>query len=228
VFDDKAPRWEIKDTDYGVMLAAQRTGPDDTLYWRVNQWHMPSFTLIASKPGMPIHFQVRVPADDESQIYFRCVFHPERPLTDRELMDAKTSGVNFPEVLPGFIPAERSDNNYLIDRQLQKTTSYTGIKSIPAQDWAVQEDQGGVIADRTLEHLVSADQAIISMRHRLLKAIDVLQSGAEPTEPAAEGQIRVRPVDVILPATINVWDGAAEYLGARSWSPEPGTPIPAR
>ena len=219
MFQDKAPRWQFKETGYGIMLAAQRTGPSDTLYWRVNQWLMPSFTMIAAKPGTPIHFQVRVPADDEHQIYYRIIWHPERPLTESELYAARESGVNFPEIIPGtFNPHENRENNYLIDRVLQKSgTLFTGIKSIPAQDWAMQEDQGGPITDRSLEHLVSADGAIIQVRQRLLKALRELQEGSEPMEPAAVCEGRVRPIDIELPKDVDVWEGAADYLYAKAW-----------
>jgi phenylpropionate dioxygenase-like ring-hydroxylating dioxygenase large terminal subunit len=228
MYDDKAPRWDIRDTEYGIALAAQRKGPDGAAYWRVNQWHMPAFTMIAAKPGTFIHFQVRVPQDDETQIYYRIIWHPERPLTEQELRDARTSGVNFPEVIPGtFQPAERAENDYLIDRQAQRTRSYTGIKSIPAQDWAVQAWQGGTVADRALEHLVSADTAIISMRQRLLKALQRIEAGEEPVEPATLGRTRVRPVDIMLAKDESVWDGAGGYLAARAWSPEPQAPIVA-
>jgi phenylpropionate dioxygenase-like ring-hydroxylating dioxygenase large terminal subunit len=228
VFDDKAPRWEIRDTDYGVALAAQRNGPDGTNNWRVNQWTMPSFTMIAAKPGTYIHFQVRVPMDDESQIYYRIIWHPERPLTEQEVRDARTSGVNFPEVVPGtFMPAERAENNYLIDREAQRTRSFTGIKSIPAQDWAVQSDQGGPICDRSLEHLVSADSAIISMRQRLLKALQQVEAGAEPSEPSSAGRTHYRPVDIMLPVGESIWETGSKYLEGREWSPVPESPIPA-
>jgi len=219
MFEDKAPRWEFKETGYGIMLAAQRTGPSGTLYWRVNQWLMPSFTMIAAKPGTPIHFQVRVPIDDEHQTYFRIIWHPDRPLTDSELYVAREAGVNFPEIVPGtFEPKERRENNYLIDRALQKSgSSFTGIKSIPAQDWAVQADQGGPIADRSLEHLVSADGAIIQVRQRLLKTLRELQEGIEPAEPVAVSESRVRPIDIVLSQDVDVWDGASDYLSAKVW-----------
>ena len=220
MFQDKAPRWSFKETGYGIMLAAQRTGPADTLYWRVNQWLMPSFTMIAAKPGTPIHFQVRVPVDDEHQIYYRIIWHPERALTESELYAAKESGVNFPEIIPGtFYPRENRENNFLIDRALQKSgTSFTGIKSIPAQDWAMQEDQGGPITNRSMEHLVSADGAIIQVRQRLLKALRELQEGSEPLEPAVVGEDgRVRPFDIELASDVDVWDGAADYLYAKTW-----------
>jgi phenylpropionate dioxygenase-like ring-hydroxylating dioxygenase large terminal subunit len=217
MYVDKTPRWALKETGYGVMLAAQRNGEGDTYYWRVNQWAMPSFTMIAARPGTPIHLQVRVPVDDEHQIYYRIIWHPTRPLTEEELRDARESGVNFPEVLPGFLPKENRANNYLIDRELQRTASFTGIKSVPAQDWAVQEDQGGPILDRSLEHLVSADSAIITVRQRLLRTLRDLQEGIEPSEPATGAGYRVRPVDIILDRRLEVWEGARQYLEAEAW-----------
>jgi hypothetical protein len=68
-----------------------------------------------------------------------------------------------------------------------------------------------------LEHLVSADGAIIQVRERLLKTLRQLQEGIEPLEPAAEGEGRVRPVDVVLASNVDVWEGAADYLAARAW-----------
>ena len=72
----------------------------------------------------------------------------------------------------------------MIDRVAQRVGSYTGIKSVPAQDWAVQEYQGGPILDRSLERLVSADASIIAVRQRILKTVRALQEGTEPDEPA--------------------------------------------
>jgi hypothetical protein len=101
---------------------------------------------------------------------------------------------------------------------LQKTgSSFTGIKSIPAQDWAMQEDQGGPIADRSIEHLVSADGAIIQVRQRLLKTIRQLQEGIEPLEPVVTSESRVRPIDIVLSKDVDVWDGAGDYLSAKAW-----------
>ena len=217
MYMDKTPRWSLKETDYGIMLAAQRNGEGDTYYWRVNQWSMPSFTMIAARAGTPIHFQVRVPVDDEHQVYYRIIWHPTRPLTEDELRDARESGVNFPTVGPGFKPVENRGNDYMIDRLAQRASSYTGIKSIPAQDWAVQEHQGGPILDRSLEHLVSADSAIIAVRQRLLATLRGLQEGTEPAEPATLAAQRVRPIDVVLHRSLEVWEGARDYLEAWAW-----------
>ena len=47
-FEDRAPRWIIKQTDYGVRLAAQRNSGPDHYSWRINQWLFPFATLIAA------------------------------------------------------------------------------------------------------------------------------------------------------------------------------------
>lgn len=218
IFADSAPTWAFKDTDYGIMLGAKRDGTDDKTYWRVNQWLMPSFTMIAARPGTPVHLQIRVPMDDGTSIFYRAIWHPSRPLTDQERHDAEHGGVNFPEMIPGtYLPKENMDNDYLIDRAAQRATSFTGIKSIPAQDWAVQEDMGGPIVDRSIEHLVSADAAIISVRKRLIKAARDLREGTEPAEPQAGERYGVRPIDIMLDGKAEVWDGAREYLEAETW-----------
>jgi phthalate 4,5-dioxygenase oxygenase subunit len=218
MFQDKAPVWDLKDSPYGMMLGAKRQGAEGRVYWRVNQWIMPSITMIAARPGTPIHVQVRVPMDDEHMLYYRVIYHPTRPLTEAELTDAREAGVNFPEIIPGtFLPVENKANDYLIDRDAQRTRSFTGIKSIAAQDWAIQEDQGGPITDRSIEHLVSADSSIIAVRKRLLETVMQLQEGTEPSEPHSGGNYRVRSVDLELNASDSVWEGGKQYLEAKVW-----------
>lgn len=210
---DRAPVWTITDTDYGVMLAARRDAGEDEHYWRVNQWLMPAYTMIASQVGQSLQCNIRVPMDDEHTLYFRLRWHPDRPLTDAEVNEYKHGGVLFPELLPGtFLTKENVSNDYLIDRAAQRTVSFAGIKSIPAQDFAVQEDMGGPIMDRSLEHLVSADQAIIRVRRRLLDAARQLQEGSEPPEAHNGEAYRVRSLDIILPASTPFEEGAREHL----------------
>ena len=104
----------------------------------------------------------------------------------------KHGGEDYPELIPGtYLTKENKDNGYLQDRAAQRNYNYSGIKSLAAQDMAVQCDQAGVIADRTRENLVSADRAIIMMRQRLLKAARELQAGKEPPEAKRPGCVNV-------------------------------------
>ena len=76
----------------------------------------------------------------------------------------------FVDVDERYVPLQNKGNDYLIDREAQKTTSYTGIKGVRVQDMAVQEDQRGPLSDRTREHLGARDTGVIATRRRLLDA----------------------------------------------------------
>ena len=65
------------------------------------------------------------------------------------------------------MPLRHKGNDYLIDRKLQKTKSYTGIKGVSEQDAAVQDSQGP-IADRTREHLGPTDIGILHFRKLMM------------------------------------------------------------
>jgi hypothetical protein len=109
-------------------------------------------------------------------------------------------GVRFAEVLPGtFRMKENRHNDYLIDRSVQKSYSFTGIKSLIAQDVAIVEDQRGPLMDRTREHLVSEDEVIIRMRARMLAAARELLEGRELPEPFQPEAFSVRSANFALP-----------------------------
>jgi hypothetical protein len=71
-------------------------------------------------------------------------------------------------------------NDYMIDRELQKTLSYTGISGVSDQDAAIQDSQG-LIQDRTREHLGPTDVGIVEFRKLLLGAA---RCAGERPEPA--------------------------------------------
>ena len=169
---------------------------------------------------------IRVPIDDEHSWLYRPRWHPERPLTEAERTALKHNGEDFPELIPGtYVPKENKSNNYLIDRAAQRNFTFTGIKSLPAQDMAVQADQRGVIADRTQENLVSSDRAIIMMRQRLLAAARNLQNGKEPPEASRPEAYNVRAMDVVIPAGAD-WriEMASAMAVDKPWT---AVPVPA-
>ena len=108
---------------------------------------------------------------------------------------------------------ENADNDYLIDRDEQRTTTYTGIKSIVAQDLAV--DAGSRRRrDRRPQPRVSRElrprdhHAAQTAAHTRLKA---LQQGIEPPEAAQRESVAVRPGDFMLPRDVPVAEGAREH-----------------
>jgi hypothetical protein len=71
-------------------------------------------------------------------------------------------------------------NRYQQDRDSMKTKTFTGIGfNFQAHDAFATESQGPV-QDRTAEHLVSSDKAIIAARKLLLNAIRDVKEGREP------------------------------------------------
>jgi len=99
-------------------------------------------------------------------------------------------------------------NDYLIDRAVQRTESFTGIDGINVQDRAIQETMGRLV-DRTKEHLGPADKAIIQMRRLLLQAVKTVQEGGLPAG--------LRPSYYPLRSSLEVLPRDAG--GSRSWRP---------
>src|SRR5919204_6390217 len=88
-------------------------------------------------------------------------------------------------------------NNWLIDRQIQKTETFTGIDGINTQDRGVQESMGPIV-DRSREHLGPADRAIIVARRLLLQAVKTVQEGGDPLG-AGTRYFQGRPLEEIFP-----------------------------
>jgi phthalate 4,5-dioxygenase len=95
------------------------------------------------------------------------------------------------EVDENYVPLRNKSNGYLIDRKLQKTKSYTGIKGVSEQDAAVQDSQGP-IADRTREHLGPTDLGIMHFRKLVMESARALQQGEAPAHLKHQDRYAVR------------------------------------
>ena len=181
---DNAPKWIVEQTDYGMALAAKRETPEgDSFYWRINQWFLPYFTLVASDLARTkIHSHIWVPLDD----YYCEVWCVEYTTQGQDLTEQEkwqlTAG---PQAhIPSFNRATHTldaneTNNYLHDRAQQKAFSFSGIAGIREQDAAMTEGMGALV-DRMAEHLGTSDTAIIALRRRLIKDARDLEAGVEP------------------------------------------------
>jgi hypothetical protein len=69
-------------------------------------------------------------------------------------------------------------NNYLQDRQMQKTVNFTGIEDFLNHDACATESMGPIF-DRSKEHLGVSDKAVIAVRKFLLSSVKELQDGKE-------------------------------------------------
>ena len=179
---DGAPRFFCEDTDFGMRISARRDGGNGNYYWRITQWLMPNYVLVPTAEGLVCRANLFIAIDDENCWWYRVRYHVGRPLGSDELAEYKTGNLDYARLIPGtYIPQGNRANDYLMDRDLQRRGSFTGIPSAQLQDLAVQESQGP-IADRTKEHLGTSDTAIVKCRRRLLEvAKKFANDGTVPT-----------------------------------------------
>ena len=165
----------IQQTDFGIMMGWRREADETHHQWRINLWMLPGYALIANGvAGSTVGCNIRVPMDDKNSWFFRVRWNADRPLTDQEQQAFRSGGFIYPELIPGtFMTRENRGNDYLIDRELQKTATVAGIKSVTQQDRAMT-DSMGPIYDRTKEHLGTSDAVIIAMRRRMLQLVRAL------------------------------------------------------
>ena len=205
---DGAPRIEVVDTDYGCLYSARRDHDGGGEYHRVHPFLFPFHTMVGggtSATEVSFNGKAWVPMDDERTLILEWQYRPGKPWDDAERVDL--AKVRNPW---GFLPATAEaggawrsranrDNDYFLDRALEKSQLSFGILSNPLQDTAVQESMGPIV-DRRKEHLGPADVMIIRVRKRLLAAARALGDNNEtPPGVDAPGLYRVRPVGAILP-----------------------------
>lgn len=212
---DTAPRFEVADTEYGLLIGARREADEDNFYWRITQFLMPFYTMIPPFGGAPRGGHAWVPMDDENCVVWSWSWTPGRDLTEEEIEQMKSGAGIHPLLIPGtFRPVANKDNNYLIDREMQKRgESFAGIFGVGMEDHAVQVSAGPIV-DRSQEKLGTSDTAIIKARQCLLKAVKALEDGEKlpALDPSTH---RIRSASVLLPKGVPFQEGAKEALELR-------------
>jgi len=206
---DTHPKLEVEKTPYGFWYSSTRDLGDDGLYVRVYHYIMPAQQLRgnvtdwvggarAKVPKLDGH--IWVPIDDEHTFVYNMMYGYDETVPISEefaWQDEARFGRGKEDLVPGFRLRANLENDYFIDRQLQKTRTYTGIKGINTQDFALQEGMGP-ITDRSQEHLGTTDRAIIVTRQLLLEATHAVESGDAPRGITPESYRKVRAYDRVI------------------------------
>lgn len=220
---DRAPRFEVVDTDYGVLIGAQRSRSDGKHLWRVTQFLMPFYTMPPTDLDEKItQSHIWVPMDDGTCVNWMVTWHPDRPLTREEIdLNVAGKGAHVCDYLPptsepyGDIRAAANrHNDYEMDWEAHRTRMFCGIPGFGVQDQAIQESQGEIV-DRALEHLGSSDTAIIHVRRRLMNAARALRDCGTPAPGRDPESFHVRSASVVLPPGASWLDGALPRVMAK-------------
>ncbi|MFN0072904.1 MAG: Rieske 2Fe-2S domain-containing protein, partial [Chloroflexota bacterium] len=206
VMKDKAPRIAAQQTEYGMAYGGRYTTIDGHYIWRITQWLLPSNSIIASRQ-YPFNGRLYVPMDDQHTAVFSYLCNPAEPITQSQAHPTSGFGAHvqtvpgrhqFPDgkIIDTCLPVRSRYNDYMIDREMQRTRNFTGITGVQNQDLAMTETMG-TIADRTHEHLGTTDSAIIALRRRLIQLARDLQRGTVPAAPYDGSLYRVRSYDAI-------------------------------
>ena len=143
-----------------------------------------------------------MPIDDTTTWVYNWMYSytPEIPIEESYAVALEAQYGRGPEdLIPGTFRLKRNlSNDYLIDRELQRTKTFTGISGVNTQDMALQEGMGPIV-DRSKEHLGTSDRAIIVMRQLLLEAMNDLEAGRPLRGADPQTYSHVRAVDLVIP-----------------------------
>jgi len=204
----KAPTLVVDLTDYGYQYASVRPLDEANVHIRTYQFILPFHQIRPSQSegGHAIMSgHIWVPMDDETTMVFNWDYSETAPLTDDDRLERRLGNGPLDVDQSTFRSIRNKRNNYMLDRQVQKTETFTGIEGINAQDRAIQESMGRVV-DRTREHLGPADKAVIQARRLLLQAVKTVGEGGTPRGIAGT-YYGLRAVDAVLPRDAD-WRGA--------------------
>jgi phenylpropionate dioxygenase-like ring-hydroxylating dioxygenase large terminal subunit len=172
---DLAPVIEVEVTDFGLRIYAGRKTEPENWYLRITNFILPNLAAFGGSTigeGYSVHWHV--PVDDSRHWKFIFMFSREKAL-DQDLREKSRF-----EVTPDYALSRNAANRYRQDRDSMATKTYTGMgANFQAHDAFATESQGEV-QDRTAEHLVSSDKAIVAARKLLLNAIEEVRQGRDP------------------------------------------------
>ncbi len=206
---DTAPKFFVRPAEHGMTIGARRNASEDSYYWRLTQFLLPFYTMIApAKENGPIMGHAWTPIDDNNCWVYTMTWLPDRPLSEAE---RDLGVVHAPFKQDGsYEPVIDGSTDYGLNREIQRLHSTTGIDGIGMQDSAVQESMGPIV-DRSLETLGSGDAAITRFRKILLRLADEVEQSGAAVAAQNPYWYKVRSAGMVLPHDTDFMEGAAKY-----------------
>lgn len=211
------PIFDVLQQDFGVSIAARRpVGTSAQLYWRINQFLLPFYTLTPPKSAewAELTGHAWVPVDDTHTLCVMFTYLPDKPLKER-MVDVFENGYkgretghpsklayrqDVPHNVPywSYLTKFDLDTNFLFDYGLQKTTYFSGLPGLWVQDSACQVG-AAYLAPRSHENLASSDAGLVVMRQTVRDATEAFRTEGELPAIANQPNLyQVRAVSAIL------------------------------
>jgi phenylpropionate dioxygenase-like ring-hydroxylating dioxygenase large terminal subunit len=195
---NRAPEYEVRATDWGVMYGGYRQNDDGQTSWRVAHFMFPFWTQTPNiKFASRAIARAWVPMDDTHCMLFDIsggvdegnpAYIAKRkngdPLYQNFIYEPNTS-----DWFGRWRCKDREHNDWGIDRISQRNgTQFTGIDNITIQDQAVTESMGA-ITDHAFEHLSPSDQMVARTRRSLLLAARAWKQKASNPPGALKAEV---------------------------------------
>lgn len=221
------PQLEVIKTPYGYDYAGIRDIGDGRHYVRAYNYIAPFLTARGnvvewSKGGREkyptIMLFICIPIDDENTFIYTPMYSadPMIAIPHEYAMEVeKLYGRHTEDMIPGsnFELKRNRSNDFMINREVQKKKTYSGVDGINTQDYALQNSMHGRrIADRTRERLGTSDSAVIAFRRVLLKALEDMGEGKELPGLDPSTYHDRRPYDKIIHEDVNWREGLKEDM----------------
>ena len=201
---DQSPDFEFDDLNCGIRAAAIRKMDNGATYARISHFIMPFIGAVpvgSMVDGRLDGFKAvyQVPADNHNTWRYDVFFKWSRPFSKED-----SSKRDFVDA--SYKKLRNKRNNYLQDRERQKTVNFTGITEFLNQDACATESMGPIV-DRSKEHVGASDAFILQVRRFLLRAVKDFQAGQVPPglvfEPEQNNLAHLRCEAAHLPAGVS-------------------------
>lgn len=176
---NRQPLYHVQETDWGTMYCGYRDANPGNTYYRFAHYVFPFYTLYPDGTFEDhIVSQAWVPMDDTHTMVFNFSYKKRtqalRTKKDGSDVPGLGTDIQFRENTPDWYGRWRGvanrTNDYLIDREAQRTSSFTGIESVVVQDQSIIESMGEIV-DRGAEHLAPSDRMVVVTRRAILRAV---------------------------------------------------------
>ena len=216
----RAPGFVTQETDAGFMYGVHRPAEDGKRYWRIAHFMFPCWALPPIN-NIEFNFLARayVPLDDTHTMCIVMMMKGDPYKQEIAKMPGGRMAMpllsNTTDWLGRFRVEQNAGNDYLIDRDVQRNDTFTGIEGIISQDHAITESMGPIV-ERESEHLAPSDVMITQVRRLLVRsALDHAKDGTVPksaTDPKVyEG---VRSGQFVAPEAQDWLEATAEKVVA--------------